>query len=423
MSKAKRPKTIRLGDYSCSPVRSRTSARGTTEWYWWVRLRKRGEKGEWTIGWCVDRDAATEKAMALLVELATARRPSVAVGSETLTAAIEAYHDAVEQMLNLRPNTRRLRQYAARQLLDWTHAEAGTLTCADFDEDQAGAYHRWLVRQDYKPSSVKAILTGARVFVRWAGRAWGVPDIRFPAVEVPPRTLRVPTTEEIERVLSVADEELAALVTLLAYSGLRASEALSRHWPDLDLGRGVLVVADREAFKPKTRDSYRVVGLSPACIGCDSRPGQKRSISDQKPGGSVLKPGSRPGLESRPVHRGTGAVGASGFGSGLHLDAPADDSGLRPADGARGRDGGGGEVHLPGPSPACLRWAAAGRSRGEGLPAGDGALHLHSDEGVSAGTPRGSARGVRQGEGAAFLTLLIGAAMGALRDRHRSPPS
>lgn len=52
----------------------------------------------------------------------------------------------------------------------------------------------------------------------------------------------------------------------MAYTGVRVGEALSRHGCDVELQRRRMRIGERGTWRPKTRDSYRVVGLSEACV-------------------------------------------------------------------------------------------------------------------------------------------------------------
>ncbi len=257
---AKKPATIQLGDYVCSPVRSRKSATRQTEWYWTLRFRRRDKSQQKAVGWCQDRETATQKAMALIVELSAGSRPSD-VGDGLLTEAIDAYYHAIDDMTELRERTRTLRRYYARHLNDWAKASWPHLKCRNFGAKHTADYKKWLVKLKLAPSTIQQILTGARVFVRWAEGRWGVADVRFPLVKVPPPKLHIPTEEHIRGAIAHADPQLAMLLEVLAYTGMRVGEALSRTWEDIDLDRGAIVIDERKGWKPKTRDSYRIVGL------------------------------------------------------------------------------------------------------------------------------------------------------------------
>ncbi|MFA6958368.1 MAG: tyrosine-type recombinase/integrase [Thermoanaerobaculia bacterium] len=260
----KRPVSVKFGDYTLSPKRTRTTAAGS-EWYWWLRLRKNGQEGQWAVGWHKTPDTAKAAAMKLLVELQMPRRPSVG-GSAPLTACLEAYCEAVEGMSHLRASTRRGRKYAARIWRDFLAETAADLTCAALTVDHLRAFQQWLDHDGYERTTQRLILMNARVVIRWAVEAWAVPNLRVPTIDVPPTRKRVPTNTEVERVLAVADSELGAMLRIARYTGLRFGEIASRSWDDVDLAEGVIAIADRGDWKPKTKDSYRTVAIDEVCV-------------------------------------------------------------------------------------------------------------------------------------------------------------
>lgn len=140
----------------------------------------------------------------------------------------------------------------------------------------------WLHGHGYKLSTVQALAIGARVFVRWARKEWGVPDAKFPTVKVPARELRIPRDDEVRAVVAVAAPRVGALLLVLAYTGMRAGEALSRTWDDVDLELGTVAIGDRDGWKPKTEDSYGVVGLDDECIQL------LRDLGGRNPKGAVF---------------------------------------------------------------------------------------------------------------------------------------
>lgn len=68
---------------------------------------------------------------------------------------------------------------------------------------------------------------------------------------------------EVDRILAAAEEPHRSAITLLAETGMRVGEVKYLTWDDVDMGRSVLLVREKEGWKPKTGDS-RAVPLTPA---------------------------------------------------------------------------------------------------------------------------------------------------------------
>ena len=92
---------------------------------------------------------------------------------------------------------------------------------------------------------------------------------------VRPRPLRVPSPEEVARLLAVAQEgRLAALWLWLAQTGTRRGEALALRWEDIDWDAGVARVQRtlsgsgprRRVGPPKTPHSRRAIALGPRLL-------------------------------------------------------------------------------------------------------------------------------------------------------------
>jgi integrase len=75
----------------------------------------------------------------------------------------------------------------------------------------------------------------------------------------------IPTPEEIQRLVQAADPRQRPLLVLLAFCGLRASEARGLRWADIDLKHGVLHVRQRA-------DQYRNIGRPKSGAGERSIP-------------------------------------------------------------------------------------------------------------------------------------------------------
>ena len=69
--------------------------------------------------------------------------------------------------------------------------------------------------------------------------------------------------KEVEQILAASQEPHRSVMTLLAETGMRVGEVKHLTWDDVDLDRGVLLVREKEGWKPKTGDA-RAVPLTPA---------------------------------------------------------------------------------------------------------------------------------------------------------------
>jgi integrase len=87
-----------------------------------------------------------------------------------------------------------------------------------------------------------------------------------PVVDESEERVKALTEDELRALIAATPDEWRLLVTFLAVTGLRASEALALRWSDLDLGRGRVKVRRslvRGTFgEPKTKHARRDVPLS-----------------------------------------------------------------------------------------------------------------------------------------------------------------
>lgn len=99
--------------------------------------------------------------------------------------------------------------------------------------------------------------------LRWAQEK-GLVE-RLPKVEripVPVKRVDVPTTEEVTRILDALGEERALLVTFLAETGVRKTEAFTLEWSDVDEENQLVAIRRKDGFTPKTRHSDRDIPIS-----------------------------------------------------------------------------------------------------------------------------------------------------------------
>jgi len=156
--------------------------------------------------------------------------------------------------LNSKPNTERNYLLAMQTFTDWIKKNPGELLADAEDEIRAGklmrernikrhlvGFRKYMQDSEYAPISVKNYLTGVKSFYR-------VFDIEIPTLpragnKARPleRNCKVPTKEDIQTVLKVADPLERAVVLVGVSSGLAANEILS-----LTVGQF------KEGYDPKT---------------------------------------------------------------------------------------------------------------------------------------------------------------------------
>lgn len=145
-------------------------------------------------------------------------------------------------------------------------------------------------------------------------------------VRQPRERLRAPrhlTAAQVAAVLAQADSESAswaggrlhALVSVLAYLGLRAGEALHLARGDVDCGAGVLVIRAKDGWRPKTAASEATLPM-PATLAEVLGPWSSRCGSDWLFPGVKLRgawtggpPGSRPLDQVRALGERAGVPG------------------------------------------------------------------------------------------------------------------
>jgi site-specific recombinase XerD len=68
--------------------------------------------------------------------------------------------------------------------------------------------------------------------------------------------------KEMDRIVAAAKEPQRSMLTLLAETGMRIGELKHLTWDDLDFARGVILIREKEGWKPKTGDE-RAIPMSP----------------------------------------------------------------------------------------------------------------------------------------------------------------
>ena len=110
----------------------------------------------------------------------------------------------------------------------------------------------WLDEIYSSPVTKNTTLKTLKAFAAWAVKQRLVGCETISTVEmwkVPPREVEIYTPEEMRRILNAVPAMAIPFVTLGAFAGLRAAEAMRMDWSEIDLERGHLVVS---AAKAKT---------------------------------------------------------------------------------------------------------------------------------------------------------------------------
>jgi integrase len=125
-----------------------------------------------------------------------------------------------------------------------------------------------------RPASIRKIHNLARGALRQAVR-WGLVPTNVVAVAAPPTIrraeIKVPTPEEVQKLILAADEPWATLLRVAVGTGLRRGELVALRWSDVDLDEGTLrvraglvITDDGIIEKPTKTDRVRVLSLGDA---------------------------------------------------------------------------------------------------------------------------------------------------------------
>ena len=115
------------------------------------------------------------------------------------------------------------------------------------------------------PATRNKILVQVRGCCRWAVRRGKLavdPTGALDRVSVPSPLPPVFTFAELRLLLGQVDDPYHRLFAVMVYTGLRAQEAASLHWEDIDWGGGVVLVKLRAGVRIK-REKERLVPLQP----------------------------------------------------------------------------------------------------------------------------------------------------------------
>jgi site-specific recombinase XerD len=78
-----------------------------------------------------------------------------------------------------------------------------------------------------------------------------------------PRSQPCWSRQEVDRILAAAKEPYKSMLAILAECGMRVGELKHLTWDDIDFGRGVILIREKDGWKPKTGDQ-RAVPMNPA---------------------------------------------------------------------------------------------------------------------------------------------------------------
>jgi len=266
--------TCRHDAYVARPKRRRTES-GIEKVYVTIRCRRKGEEGEWSLGTFTTQRQMKE---AFYDWIARRRRAVAPVNSQAaLTEVIDDYKRYVQE-LGFQPATIRGRSYTASQLGEFVRDRHDGLPIGDFDHKAFARYLKWLrdrTKTDdegeltpyYRPQTIKNALIGARTLLRWAvtekyiAEAPGVPDYTVPELEHLPLY-----QEDIDALLSCAEQPLDLMLRLMWENGLRIAEAMNLRPADLRVDENEITIEEHGTFRPKTSRSTRTIPVTPSTM-------------------------------------------------------------------------------------------------------------------------------------------------------------
>jgi integrase len=234
---------------------------GISEHYWTVRCRRKGEEGEWSLGWQHSNRAA-EYAFHAWVEKHR-KAPSPKDGTARFVDVIERYIEMVPTTAK-RPRTKENHTFRARKLLEFVQSVDINLTIADFDAALFEQYLGWMrTVKGHSPQTIQNALVGARTILKFAeaqGLVTSPPKV--PAMRVPAPQHQVLYANEVEATIGHAEAPLDTLIRLMWLTGMRVSEAASTRGADLLPNERMVIVQERDGFVPKTPESTRQVPVT-----------------------------------------------------------------------------------------------------------------------------------------------------------------
>ena len=135
MSRRSSRQEHRAYEFVARPRKTRTT-HGMEESYWTVRCRRKGEMGEWSLGWQPSSRAAEQAFFAWVEQHRTSPAPTD--GTVKLVEVIDDYIKMVPTMAK-RPMTKQNRVFRAKTLLAFVEVTNAAMSIADFNALHANA--------------------------------------------------------------------------------------------------------------------------------------------------------------------------------------------------------------------------------------------------------------------------------------------
>lgn len=170
-----------------------------------------------------------------------------AAGAVDLSSVIDRYESfcadkglAPKSLAKYRADLAKLREFIR---------ERDLRTLSRFDRHAFYRFRGWLEARRHKqgvvyaPKSVYATLTVAKQLAKWAWREGLAGEYLLAGVQVPVAKARPQpcfTTEQVEKIIAIAEPPVAAALAVLAYSGMRIGELIQLRPMDVLLDRGEL---------------------------------------------------------------------------------------------------------------------------------------------------------------------------------------
>ena len=242
----------------------------------------------WSVRYCdrqgkraTDRFASYEEACAFKARISdeTERRMHRRAARTTFKEYAEAWPDRYRgrTTTGLREATRVRYRAQIETATEFFAGRTGSRPLAAVTPQDVERYVDFLFKAGHSPATVRRYMVPLRAMLAQAVRE-GLLSTN-PANDIPllPSDIGLMGDEEQEDVKTLTSEQTAALigavparhrtlVTVIAHTGLRISEALGLRWRDIDRDEGVLrvrqAVVDGRVGPPKTKRSRRAVPVS-----------------------------------------------------------------------------------------------------------------------------------------------------------------
>lgn len=192
--------------------------------------------------------------------------------------------DMAGQLILSYTNHQRVRGFSAATIRrrEWTLRQL--VAVGPLDEHTVDTVEAFLLRWPC-PATRNALLSDIRGFYRWAvrrGHLEGNPAGDIEPSRVPVRAATPLNSDQVARVLAVANRDQRTAVMLGLYAGLRCAEIADLDCGDVDRQRMVLVVRDgkggKDAVLPLARELAAVLPLRGPAVRYPTAPAVGRAI-------------------------------------------------------------------------------------------------------------------------------------------------